>query len=370
MLASARMTAGPLDSRRGEQAHGSRGSEVCASETHRDAEADVHQIGHLEAHRAALTGHCYRMLGSVVDADDAVQDTMMRAWKGLERFDGRSSLRTWLYRIATNVCLDSLEARSRRRQLERGRPTDLWPVGGVDDALVAQPRECWIEPIADAHAIPVDVDPAARAMLRQSIRLAFVAALQHLPPRQRAALLLTEVLGWSAAEVADSLAMSVAAVNSALQRARATLAARQVELGASTGLLDPARDVLPPPQLLDRYVAAFERYDVDALVALLHHDASMAMPPYTLWLRGRAAIRDWFLGRGGCCRGSRFVPAPACGCPAFGQYHLAEDGKHRPWSVLVLEGGGEQLTSMTFFLDTETLFPRFGLPAELPPPAP
>jgi RNA polymerase sigma-70 factor, ECF subfamily len=302
------------------------------------------------------------MLGSAVEADDAVQDTMVRAWKSLDRFDGRSSLRTWLYRIATNVCLDALEARSRQRQLERVRPLELRPPGGVDDALTAEPRERWLEPISDAHAVPADVDPAERAVLRQSIRLAFVAALQHLPPRQRAALLLTEVLGWSAAEVASSLETSVASVNSAVQRARHTLATRDVSMPAAASTVAEWN----PIALLDRYVAAFERYDVDALVALLHEDANMSMPPYTLWLQGHAAIRGWFLGRGVCCRGSRLVPAPACGLPAFGQYHLADDGRHRPWSVLVLEGSGEKLSAMTFFLDTESLFPRFGLPDVLP----
>jgi RNA polymerase sigma-70 factor, ECF subfamily len=330
-------------------------------------DADAHRPpdlkADLEAHRTALRGHCYRMLGSVVDADDAVQDTMVRAWKSLERFDGRSSLRTWLYRIATNVCLDALDARARRRELERVRPTELGPAASVEDALQAQPRERWLEPISDAQAIPLDADPAERLMLRQSIRLAFVAALQYLPPRQRAALLLTEVLGWSAAEVAESLETTLAAVNSALQRARATLATKESSRAGSA--LESVDAWAPPVALLERYVAAFERYDVDALVALLHEDASMSMPPYTLWLQGRAAIRAWFLGRGQCCRGSRFVPMSACGSPAFAHYRLAEGSKHRPWSVLVLEGARDQFTSMTFFLDVETLFPRFGLPAEL-----
>ncbi|KYF61314.1 RNA polymerase subunit sigma-70, partial [Sorangium cellulosum] len=219
-------------------------------------------VAQLEEHRAALTGHCYRMLGSVVDADDAVQETMVRAWRSLDKFDGRSSLRTWLYRIATNVCIDLRGDRARR-----ARPIEEGPVGTVDDALETRPRTHWLEPVPDAHALPADIDAAERAMLRQSIRLAFVAALQHLPPKQRAALLLTEVLGWSAAEVADSLNTSVAAINSALQRARATLASRD---------LGDARPSLPEPQsaLLDRYVNAFERYDVDALTALLHQDAT------------------------------------------------------------------------------------------------
>ncbi|HSD22273.1 MAG TPA: sigma-70 family RNA polymerase sigma factor [Anaeromyxobacter sp.] len=311
-------------------------------------------VTHLEEHRAALTGHCYRMLGSAVDADDAVQETMVRAWRGLERFDGRSSLRTWLYRIATNVCLDALADRSRRE-----RPVEEGPVGSVDDPLEVRPRTHWLEPVPDARALPPDIDPAERAVLRQSIRLAFVAALQHLPPKQRAALLLTDVLGWSAAEVAESLDTSVAAVNSALQRARATLATR--ELGDARGSLSDAE-----AELLDRYVTAFERYDVDALTALLHEDATLSMPPYTLWLRGHEAIRAWLLGRGCGCRGSRLVPTAACGSPAFAQYRPAARGGHEAWGLIVLELAGDRISGWTSFLDTESLFPRFGLPLELP----
>ncbi|WP_437521176.1 sigma-70 family RNA polymerase sigma factor [Sorangium sp. So ce726] len=311
-------------------------------------------VDQLEEHRAALTGHCYRMLGSVVDADDAVQETMVRAWRSLDKFDGRSSLRTWLYRIATNVCLDARADRARR-----ARPLEEGPVGTVDDELQTRPRAHWLEPVPDAHALPADIDAAERVVLRQSIRLAFVAALQHLPPKQRAALLLTEVLGWSAAEVADSLSTSVAAINSALQRARATLASRD---------LDDVRATLPEPQsaLVDRYVTAFEQYDVDRLAALLHEDATLSMPPFTLWLRGPDAIRAWLLGRGAGCRGSRLVPTAACGSPAFGQYRPAPEGGHRAWALIVLELTGDRIASMTSFLDTETLFPRFGLPLELP----
>ncbi|WP_441292814.1 sigma-70 family RNA polymerase sigma factor [Sorangium sp. KYC3313] len=311
-------------------------------------------VDQLEEHRAALTGHCYRMLGSVVDADDAVQETMVRAWRSLDKFDGRSSLRTWLYRIATNVCLDARADRARR-----ARPIEEGPVGTVDDELQTRPRTHWLEPVPDAHALPADIDAAERAVLRQSIRLAFVAALQHLPPKQRAALLLTEVLGWSAAEVADSLSTSVAAINSALQRARATLASRD---------LGDMRATLPEPEaaLLDRYVTAFEQYDVDRLAALLHEDATLSMPPFTLWLRGPDAIRAWLLGRGAGCRGSRLVPTAACGSPAFAQYRPAPEGGHRAWALIVLELAGDRIASMTSFLDTETIFPRFGLPLELP----
>ncbi|WP_437293046.1 sigma-70 family RNA polymerase sigma factor [Sorangium sp. So ce426] len=311
-------------------------------------------VDQLEEHRSALTGHCYRMLGSVVDADDAVQETMVRAWRSLDKFDGRSSLRTWLYRIATNVCLDARADRARR-----ARPIEEGPVGTVDDELQTRPRTHWLEPVPDAHALPADIDAAERVVLRQSIRLAFVAALQHLPPKQRAALLLTEVLGWSAAEVADSLSTSVAAINSALQRARATLASRD---------LDDVRATLPEPQsaLLDRYVTAFEQYDVDRLAALLHEDATLSMPPFTLWLRGPDAIRAWLLGPGAGCRGSRLVPTAACGSPAFAQYRPAPEGGHRAWALIVLDLAEDRITGMTSFLDTETIFPRFGLPLELP----
>ena len=304
----------------------------------------------LEEHRPALTGHCYRMLGSAADAEDAVQETMLRAWRGLDRFQGRASLRTWLYRIATNVCFDALADRTRRV-----RPVEEGPAGTVADPLVERERTHWIEPIPDAAALPADSDPAERAILRESIRLAFVAALQHLPPRQRAALLLTEVLGWSAAEVADALDTTVAAANSSLQRARATLAARN---------LRPAPAALPETQaeLLARYVAAFERYDVDALAGLLREDATLSMPPYALWLRGRDAIRAWLLGRGCGCRGSRLVPTAACGSPAFAQYRR---GGGEPWALVVLELDGDRIAAWNAFLDSETLFPRFGLPRAL-----
>jgi RNA polymerase sigma-70 factor (ECF subfamily) len=304
----------------------------------------------LEFHRAALTGHCYRMLGSAIDADDAVQETMVRAWRGLDGFDGRAALRTWLYRIATNVCLDALTARGRR-----ARPMEDGPAGAIDDDLIERPRAHWLEPIADHRAIPADADPAARVALRQQIRLAFVAALQHLPPKQRAALILTEVVGWSAAEVGATLDLSVAAVTSALQRARATIAT-----------LDPAGPGAPltPSQraVVDRYVAAFERYDLDALAALLRADVVQAMPPYTMWLQGRATLVAWMGGRGAGCRGSRLVPIEACGAPAFGQYRPDPAGGHRAWAILILELAGDEIAELTYFLDTETYFPRFGLP--------
>ena len=311
----------------------------------------------LEPHRPALTGHCYRMLGSVLDAEDAVQETMLRAWKAAGRFDQRAAVRTWLYRIATNVCLDALAARR-----PRVRPVELSATPAVvHDGLVlaTRPHEEWLEPIPDAMALPAAEasDPAEHAILRESIRLAFVAALQYLPPRQRAALLLTQVLGWSAADAAETLEMSVASVNSALQRARATLAARNPAV-APRELSDEQRG------LLARYVAAFEAYDVAALTALLHEEATMSMPPYELWLRGHESIARWFLGFGIGCRGSRFVPAgTACGgLPAFAHY---KQGGAEAWALVVLEVEGERIGAMTFFLDVATLFPRFGLPMRL-----
>ena len=311
----------------------------------------------LEQYRPALTGHCYRMLGSVVDAEDAVQEAMLRAWKGIHRFSEQSSLKTWLYRIATNVCLDTLAATKRRRI----RPLEVSeePSTVSDDMPLPQrPREQWVEPIPDAMALPAaeDSDPEERAILRESIRLAFVAALQYLPPRQRAVLLLTQVLNWSAAETAEGLGMTVAAVNSALQRARATLDAR-----------NPA--VVPralseeQTQLLAKYVEAFERYDVGALTKLLHDEATLSMPPYELWLRGHESIARWLLGYGIGCKGSRLVPVGACGgTPAFAQYR---QGGAQPWALILLELGEGRITSMTSFLDVETLFPRFGLPMRL-----
>ncbi len=305
----------------------------------------------LESHRPALTGHCYRMLGSAADADDAVQETIVRAWRSRERFEGRASLRTWLYRIATNVCLDALSDAGRRmRPFEEGPAT---PFGRA--TLETRDRTHWLEPIPDARALPLDASPFELAALRQSIRLAFVAALQHLPPRQRAALLLADVLGWSAAEVAECLETTVAAVNSSLQRARATMTARNGI--ASPDALDDAQTAL-----LDRYVDAFQRYDVDGLVSLLRDDAAFSMPPYTLWLQGPAPVREWLNGPGAECRGSRLIPLSASGSPAFAQYRRgAEEGTYYAWALIVLELSGDRIAAWNSFLDTETLFPMFGL---------
>jgi RNA polymerase sigma-70 factor (ECF subfamily) len=308
----------------------------------------------LERHRPALTGHCYRMLGSPDEADDAVQETFVRAWRSLDRFEQRSSLRTWLYSIATRVCLDALGERARRV-----RPMELGGVGTVHDELCTRAAEDFIEPIPESQVLPGDADPAQRAILRQSIRLAFMAALQHLPPRQRAALLLMEVLGCSAAEVAATLDMSVPAVNSAIQRARATLDARQLQADGVAAEADL--------DLVHRYVEAFERYDMDALTALLHQDVVMSMPPYELWLQGPRAVRDWMLGRGIGCRGSRLLPTAANGAPAFGQFRSSGPGLgFHAWGLVVLEVTGDRVTGINTFLDTERLFPRFGLPLRLP----
>ena len=311
----------------------------------------------LEQYRPALTGHCYRMLGSVVDAEDAVQEAMLRAWKSMDRFREQSSMKTWLYRIATNVCLDTLSATNRQRV----RPLELSDEPGVvadGMALPTRSREHWVEPIPDAAALPAeaDCDPEERLLLQESIRLAFVAALQYLPPRQRAVLLLTQVLNWSAAETAEGLDMSVAAVNGALQRARATLAARNPAV-VPRALSEEQK------ALVARYVEAFERYDVSALTKLLHDEATMSMPPYELWLQGHEQIAKWLLTFGIGCKGSRLVPVDACGgTPAFAQYR---DGGATPWALLMLEIHGDRIASMTSYLDVETLFPRFGVPMRL-----
>jgi len=226
------------------------------------------------------------------------------------------------------------------------------------ELLIQRTREHWIEPIADVRALPADADPSERAILRQSIRLAFVAALQNLSPKQRAVLLLVEVLGWAASEVAETLETSVAAVNSALQRARATLANRDDSMPA---VLSASQE-----RLLQRYVSAFERYDIDELVSLLRADATFSMPPYALWLKGPATVRTWMLGIGCGCRGSRLVPTAACGSPAYGQYRPNPEGGYKPWALIVLELSGDQITGVNSFLDTETLFPKFDLPMELP----
>jgi RNA polymerase sigma-70 factor (ECF subfamily) len=310
----------------------------------------------LEAHRLELTGYCYRMLGSAFEAEDAVQETFIRAWRGFDRFEGRSKVRSWLYRIATNVCLD-MRGASQRRAL----PIDLSPAQTADQALgPALPETTWIEPVPDDRAISSTGDPADVAVARESIRLAFVAALQHLPPRQRAVLILREVLRWKAEEVAELLETSVASVNSALQRARSTLASRDLDADRAAAPLDDDQQAL-----LSRYVAAFEQYDMDALTSLLHEDAKWSMPPYELWLQTHEDVRLWCLGPGIGCRGSRLIATMANGSPAFGQYKPAPGGGLEAWSLQVVEITGDRISGITFFLDTERFFPLFGLPPRL-----
>ncbi|MGB0096889.1 MAG: sigma-70 family RNA polymerase sigma factor [Solirubrobacteraceae bacterium] len=311
----------------------------------------------LERHRPELTGYCYRMLGSPFEAEDAVQETLLRAWRAFERFQGRAALRSWLYRIATNVCFDMLNGRARR-----ARPMDLGsPQSPLNENLNVLPEATWIEPIP-GNAIASDEDPAEVAMAQETIRLAFVAALQQLPPRQRAVLILCEVLRWKASEVSELLGTSVASVNSALQRARATLDASGISSTDPAPAMDSAQR-----DLLARYVSAFEAYDMDALTALIKEDASQSMPPYDLWLQGREDIFGWWFGPGIGCQGSRLVPtAAANGTVAFGQYKPSDSGSgYDPWALQVLEFAGDGIGELTFFLSTERLFPLFGLPPRL-----
>ena len=312
-------------------------SEVTAS---RDLELQ------LEQHRAELKAYSYRMLGSPFEAEDAVQETFLRAWRSFERFEGRAALRSWLYRIATNVCLDMISGRERR-----ARPMDLGPAREPIEAnLNTRPEVTWLQPIPTPDEV---------AESRETVRLAFVAALQHLPARQRAVLILCEVLRWKASEVAELLETSVASVNSALQRARATLETADV--------LDTAPTVEEADaDLLARYVEAFEAYDMDALTALIKEDAIQSMPPFDLWLRGRDDIFTWWWGPGIGCKGSRVIPTTSAnGSPAFGQYKPSPDGGYEPWALQVLEVAEDGIAELTFFLDTDTLFPLFGLPPRL-----
>ena len=300
----------------------------------------------LEQYRRELTGYCYRMLGSAFEAEDAVQETMLRAWRSLHRFEGRAALKSWLYRIATNVCLDSIGGREKR-----ARPMDLGPAGapGVEN-LNERSEVTWITPLPT---------PEETAEQRETLRLAFVAALQHLPAKQRAALILCEVLKWQASEAAELLAKSVASINSELKRARATLAT--VEPAAPDELDAETR------ALLDRYVAAFEAYDIDRLTDLLHEDAIQSMPPFDLWLEGRDDIFTWWFGPGLACQGSKLIPVGSVnGMPAWAQYKPdPENGGHAPWSLMVVEPSGGRIREMTFFLDTKSLFPLFDLPDHL-----
>jgi RNA polymerase sigma-70 factor (ECF subfamily) len=299
----------------------------------------------LDQYRRELTGYCYRMLGSAFDAEDAVQETMLRAWRSLDRFEGRSALKSWLYRIATNVCFDALAGRERR-----ARPMDLGPAQEpLIENLAELPEATWLTPLPT---------PEEEMEQRESLRLAFVAALQHLPPKQRAALILCEALKWQASEAAELLDTSVASINSALQRARATLA--KADIGA------PAELDADTQALLDRYVAAFEAYDIDRLTELLHEDAVQSMPPYSLWLHGRENIFTWWFGPGIGCKGSKLVPLGLVnGMLAWGQYKPAPDGGYEPWAVIVPDVSAGRIVELTFFLDTQRLFPLFELPDHL-----
>jgi RNA polymerase sigma-70 factor, ECF subfamily len=310
----------------------------------------------LEQHRVELTGYCYRMLGSSFEAEDAVQETLVRAWRGFDRFEGRSALRSWLYRIATNVCLDMIQGRQRR-----ALPMDLVSSSSGDsEAGPRLPESKWIQPIPDGRAVQPTEDPAELTATRETIRVAFIAALQHLPARQRAVLILREVLRWKASEVAELLDTSVVSVNSALQRARSTLAASNV---ADSDVLMPEDD--EQRELLARYVDAFERFDIDSLVALLHEDAIMSMPPYELWLEGSGELRKWLLGAGSGCRGSRFEPVVANGSPAFAQWRAGgPDGGFDAWAIHVLRVSDGRISGIDFFVDPD-LFPLFGLPVRL-----
>jgi RNA polymerase sigma-70 factor (ECF subfamily) len=311
----------------------------------------------LAEHRRELTGYCYRMLGSAFDAEDAVQETMVRAWRSLDRLQGAGALRSWLYRIATNVCLDALDGRKRR-----ALPVDLSaePFAPIEASLDGVlPDGAWVEPALDRQLLPVGGDPADLAVQRESVRLAFVAALQFLPPRQRAVLILRDVLRWKADEVAGLLETSVAAANSALQRARATLAVQQAAK-------EPVAPVVAEEHadLLDRYLDAFARYDIEALVGLLHEDAVMDMPPYAMWLRSSTDIAAWFVGPGAGCRGSHVVPLELNGNPAFAQWRASgPGGSFEPWAIHALAMSGGRISRMTAFLDTR-LFELFGLPRD------
>ncbi|MFN3600823.1 MAG: sigma-70 family RNA polymerase sigma factor [Dietzia sp.] len=341
-----------------------------------------------ETYRREILGYCYRYFGCVAEAEDATQETMLRAWKARDEadFQGRSSLRTWLYSIATNVCLDMTRAPQRR-----SLPVDLTEPGRVPadpTTLATLPEQVWIGPASDAH---LGIDPSATALARESVRLAFVAALQYLPPRQRVVLILRDVLVLSAAECAELLDMTVASVNSALARARTTMAQHGATLPNDTAHDAPAYET----RLLEKYVAAFEAYDVDRLVSLLAEDAEFSMPPFELWLRGTAEIEHWWRGPGQVCRDSRTIVTSANGRPAVAVYHDVGgvdagsvdaggvdgssvdassvdaggvdtgDGRWEPFAIHVLESHAGRISSITHFIGAGH-FSKFGLPAHLP----
>jgi len=302
----------------------------------------------LEELRAPLTAYCYRMLGSPHEAEDAVQETMIRAWRGLPGLADPSGLRPWAYKIATNVCIDALNDR-------RGRalPMDLaGPSDPQDDLGAPLAESTWVRPIP-SRLVQAD-DPLERAVSRESIRLAFVAALQHLLPRQRAVLILRDVLCWRAAEVAALLETSVDAVNSTVRRARAALA--EAQRGALPVSSEPV-----DPRLLASYIDAFERFDIDRIVSLLHRDAVISMPPFAFWLRGREAFRVWLESSGLDCAHPRLLLTGANGGPAVAVYGRGSSGSLEPTAIVVMEWWQDKITGLHAFQDP-ALFPLFGVP--------
>ncbi len=295
------------------------------------------------ASRAVLRAHCYRMLGHPQDAEDAVQDTFVRAVRAIEGFEGRSSATTWLIKIATRVCLDALASRKRRRM-----PTEV-PPGEPNGPFRPTPHDEWIGPYPEVW-LERSEHLDERLALRQRVDLALITVLKKLPPKQRAALLLTEVFDWSAAEVADTLDLSVPSINSALQRAREKL-----------GRGIPGR-LEVDPTVVERYRDAFSRYDVDALVQLLTDDVVFDMPPFPLWLRGPDHVRQFLLGHGAGCRGSLTRPVQASGMSGFAQYR---NGGETPWALVLLETRGGRVAGVHSFLDTAGLFPLFELPLRI-----
>jgi RNA polymerase sigma-70 factor (ECF subfamily) len=311
-------------------------------------------LAEFEPHRRELCAYAYRMLGSSFEAEDAVQDAFTRAWKSYASFEGRSSLRSWLYKITTNVCLDMLKGPQRR-----ARPMDLAPASDAGTPLPApEPDYLWVEPIPDSMAF--GADPAAAAEAKATLRLAFVAAVQHLPAKQRAVMLMREVLRFSAAETAEALHLSPASVNSALQRAKATMEQVHAKPEESYTLDDAELR-----KLVDGYVSAFEAYDMDALTALCTQDVALSMPPFPLWVQGHADVVEFMLTTGKGCENSKLVPVAANGLPAFGHYKPSDTpGVWEPWSITVLELEGGRISGLNYFLDTPKLFPLFGLPPE------
>jgi RNA polymerase sigma-70 factor (ECF subfamily) len=316
--------------------------------------------------RPSLTGYCYRMLGSGFEAEDATQETLLRAWRRADSLADPAALKSWLFSIATNVCLDQIDARKRR-----ARPVDLADPGTAASPLGAPlPETDWVLPIASGQVADPDADPEGQTAERETLRLAFVAALQHLPARQRVVLVLREVLRWSAKEVADVLETSVASVNSALQRARATL--DELDLADSDAPDRPSTEA--ESRLLEQYLDAFAEYDIDRIVALLRYDVVFDMPPLPLWVRGPDDVHDFMLGPGAACRGSKLIALSANGLPAYASYKPdPEGGAWLPWSVTLLEAEAPAdapapvLTGIHNFLapSMPNLFGSFGLPERL-----